>query len=160
MREEKKAYEKTVVNSDLIKIGFKLPKSLYQALHYRMQEEGYTDGVGNYYFYLVSYEFYEQYKTIFYQVKEGIAPTPNSMEMRELPNFGISNEAAWELMSQKMVEKPVMIYKMPLTHIRACRHLASQLHYHKSDSLLYRFFTIKILISKLQKELKHIAAFP
>ncbi|MGB0521457.1 MAG: hypothetical protein ACPGJS_00785 [Flammeovirgaceae bacterium] len=153
MSEERNAYEKSITNTELAKVGFKLPKLLYEALQIRMKAEGYVDGIGNYYFYLTSYEFYQQYKEIFYRVKEGIAPIANSMQLSELPNFNISNEAAWEIMKGKMTDSPVMIYQLPITHLQVCQHLAECLHYHKSASILYRFFTIKILIAKLQHEL-------
>lgn len=160
MTEEYKAYEETITNVELMHVGFKLPKALYDALQVRMQRDNYRDGWGNYYFHLVSYEFYEQYRSLFYEIQEGIAPIPKSMEMRDLPDFGISNEYSWEVMSHKMESKPIMIYQLPITHLQVCRHLGTKLHYIKSDALLYRFFTIKILINKLQDELNDARQFP
>ena len=157
MSEDKKAYEQSIINAKLEKVGFRLPKSLYQALQLRMKNEGYHDGLGNYYFYLVSYEFYTQYKELFYRVREGLAPIAGSLSISELPNFGVDANQHWHLMEENTEPTPVMIYLLPQTHLEVCRHLGQCINYHKSDSILYRFFTIKILIAKLQNELASIS---
>jgi len=156
MTEEKKAYEESIIGPGVVQVGFKLPQTLYEALQLSMKNAGYQDGLGNYYFYLVGYEFYQTYQEIFHRVNNQIAPVPNSMIMADLPKFGVDTDEAWEIFEENTDANPVMIYKLSELHLKVCQHLAHCLNYHRSDSILYRFFTIRILISKLRAEIAQV----
>lgn len=130
-------------------VQFKVPNLIYEALTNEAKEQAYQEGLLSLYLRLVGKDFFQTYESYFQMLTQKIPLEINQLDYDCLPDYGVSDEQYYKVLDSISATNPLRKRSFPNVYLTAAGLIGKCLGNDKSEHIMFRNLTLRIIISKL-----------